>query len=1559
MKRILLLIFVALATNNILLGQGQFTTQGNDFWLTYGANYTYTSASPVLQIRVVAAENTQVTLTFTNSSSLNTTVNVSAGQVYTRTLSATEKAALYNNATGTSSRSLHVTSNKNIALFAINLMQHTTDATNVLPVTNLGTDYYHLTYQAVSGTGGDGYCIIATENSTQVTDAGTVVATLSRGQVYSRYFGNVNYTGRHITTSKPVAYFTTTSCVNVPSNAGYCDCLFQQLVPVPSWGNRFLVPVTNRGRDRVRIVASQNSTTVTYTTTAAGATTTTTLNAGGYVEIEINQTNNGCYIIASKPVAVGSFLMGSSNFSLGAAVRGDPAFAWVPPIEQAVAHTLIAPFIAVGTSVLAVHYALIVTPTSTRNTTTVSISGGTPQALSGGSWTTNTASGYSYYSMPLPSNTTYEFQNSSGLTILGYGLGEDESYYYMAAASARQLDPAFYVNDLHFQDINGQSICDAPLVFRASIQYPLGNAAGRLKWYIDNVEQTSNPNARDQNTWTMPKGRLLGTHTIKLTITDSYNNTKDVITTFTVLAIPVAIPSGNVSAAAICSGTAPTVTVSGTSSSLTYRVFTAATGGTQVGSLAGNGGTINIPCTGNLSTSTTYYVESYNGVCPSTPRTAVTVNVVQRPTVPTLTAAATCNGSNPVIHLATSVSGVNYNVYTANSGGTNVGTAAGTGSAIDITLSTTPSTATTYYVEAALGSCISTGRSSVSVTVNAKPSITSSNISKTDVSCYGGSTGSITVTASGVNAYSKDNGSTWQSGNTFSGLTAGTYQVRVRTSAGCVSDAVSTTISQPTELTLSLSSFTDVLCNGGNGTITVTASGGTAAYKYKLGTGSYGNGNTFTVAAGTYSVTVQDAKGCEKTLSNIAVSQPAALTLQTPSVTPVSCNGGNDGTITIEASGGTGTGTYQYKLGTGSYGTGNTFTVTAGTYSVTVRDANNCEKALTGIVVSQPAALTLQTPSVTHVLCNGGNGTITIEASGGTAPYQYILDSGAPQDSKTFTVVAGTYSVTVRDKNNCEKTLNNIVVSQPAALTLQTPSVTHVLCNGGNGTITIEASGGTAPYQYILDSGAPQSSKTFTVVAGTYSVTVKDKNNCEKTLSDIVVSQPAAALSTAITATDLSCHSGVWDGKIEVVASGGTSPYTYSNDGGTYYQNNGTFADLPIGAYGIVVKDANGCVTAMETVHVSQPPALAIPAPAVSSVSCNGGDNGIITVSGVSGGTLPYQYSFDGGANYGSENSKSGLSVGTYYIRVKDGHSCVSSSITVTVDEPGVLLTPADVSAAVACPNLPATVTIANTHTGVYYEIYDAATGGDLKASTLGDGTSQNVDIGVISETATFYIQTVSGSCISVSRVPVTVQVRATTLNYPDIRIEVCPGSSNVNLSKYIDTLDLMSLSWTGPAMPAINPVTGIIGSVPSTQSVYTFIYSASSHCVASVSRKVYLHVAGDRKVFAPRDTVAVCWKYAEVLQVNQMFGIEAAGTWSTVPVLSPAYIHQSASPSPYAGALIFNGKAAYEDGVLTAVTYHGEPARQIEFYYTVPAGDCLGDKAYRVVIVLTPDITK
>jgi hypothetical protein len=281
------------------------------------------------------------------------------------------------------------------------------------------------------------------------------------------------------------------------------------------------------------------------------------------------------------PIAVAAYLMGSSNFNLGNDTeRGDPAMAWVPPIEQTVANVAVAPFVAAGSSVLRAHYALIIAKTARKGETTMTIGTGNPQALSGGSWSDNAASGYSYYSLRLTQeSSTYYFENPEGLSVMGYGLGQDESYYYLAAASARQLNPSFYINDIHFQDADGQTYCNTPFTFRAWVNFPVSNTPGFLRWYIDGVEETA---ARDIREWTKPSLSLNTPHVIKMELYDAYGNFYELYSTITVVdPVPLTItPSGTVG---ICPGyTTVTLTAnSGPSRYQWYKDGTAIVGETR------------------------------------------------------------------------------------------------------------------------------------------------------------------------------------------------------------------------------------------------------------------------------------------------------------------------------------------------------------------------------------------------------------------------------------------------------------------------------------------------------------------------------------------------------------------------------------------------------------------------------------------------------------------------------------------------------------------------------------------------------------------------------------------------------------------------------------------------------------------------------------------------------------------------------------------------------------------------------------------------------------------
>src|SRR5690349_15959756 len=240
----------------------------------------------------------------------------------------------------------------------------------------------------------------------------------------------------------------------------------------------------------------------------------------------------------------------------------------------------------------------------------------------------------------------------------------------------------------------------------------------------------------------------------------------------------------------------------------------------------------------------------------------------------------------------------------------------------------------------------------------AQPLVVSFTAVPSPASCNGASDGSIVVTASGGTGtyqYSKDNGASYQSVHTLSALAAGPYQVVVKDANNCLSPAQTVTVAQPLVV-----SFTAVpspaSCNGASdGSIVVTASGGTGTYQYSKDNGaSYQSGNTFNgLTAGPYQVVVKDANNCLSVVKTIAANEPALLVVGGSAET-VSCNGGST-TLTASASGGTSP--YQYSLDGVTYQAGTSFTVNAGFYTGTVKDANGCRATSQAITVIEMAPL--------------------------------------------------------------------------------------------------------------------------------------------------------------------------------------------------------------------------------------------------------------------------------------------------------------------------------------------------------------------------------------------------------------------------------------------------------------------------------------------------------------------------------------------------------------------------------------------------------------------------
>ena len=447
-------------------------------------------------------------------------------------------------------------------------------------------------------------------------------------------------------------------------------------------------------------------------------------------------------------------------------------------------------------------------------------------------------------------------------------------------------------------------------------------------------------------------------------------------------------------------------------------------------------------------------------------------------------------------------------------------------------------------------------------------------ISATDVSCFGDGDGSATVVANGGAAPYSYLWSNNEITSSLSGLSAGTYSVTVTDATGCnASDTI--TVGQNPQLSLT-ETHTDASCGNVNGSITLTASGGQPGYTFTWNDNNTDQNRT-TLAAGSYTVTVEDAIQCTATLS-VTIAQSTGPNINITS-TDVSCFGGNDGTATVVTNGGAAP--YSYIWSNNDV-TSSLSNLSAGVYSVTVTDATGCNGSDT-ITVGQNAQLTLA-ETHTDASCGNANGSITLTVNGGQAGYTFSWNNNSSNQNRTG-LTAGSYSVTAEDAAQCTATLS-ITIGQSSGPSLSI-SATDVSCYGGNdGTATVVATGGTVPYSYLWSNNEITSSISG-LVAGAYEVTVTDATGCNG--SDTVNIEQPPLLEVTLQSTDISCF-GDSSAIITSVVSGGVPNYVY------LWNNSTTSAGLsnqPAGSYSLTVTDNNQC-SAITDITVSQPGALSV-----------------------------------------------------------------------------------------------------------------------------------------------------------------------------------------------------------------------------------------------------------------------------------------------------------------------------------------------------------------------------
>ena len=539
-----------------------------------------------------------------------------------------------------------------------------------------------------------------------------------------------------------------------------------------------------------------------------------------------------------------------------------------------------------------------------------------------------------------------------------------------------------------------------------------------------------------------------------------------------------------------------------------------------------------------------------------------------------------------------------------------------------------------------------------------EPTAVTCNATSNAVLCYDGSTGSVTVSATGGTMpyeYSI-NGGAWQPGTLFSDLSAGTYNIGIRDANNCVAICqVNVSEPDPLSCTNAATDLTDCIVQDGE--ITTTASGGVAPYSYSINGGAFVASNIFeNLIAGTHVIVVKDANGCTSSCEAM-LTAPSMPMCTISAFEHIACNGGSTGSITVTPSGGNAP--YEYSLDNTTYQSGTTFSgLSAGLHQIYIRNTNSpmCI-SMCSMELLEPTLLICSNTHTDISCADGSDGTITIDASGGVTPYEYSINGGPWQPGSTFTsLTAGTYTVTTRDANNCIETCTETLM-QPAVLTC-TLSSTNVTCKGtSTGSISVLASGGVIGYEYSLNNGPWQVSNQFVdIPAGVQSLSVRDANDCISSCT-VTITEPEV-LSCTLGATDVTDCS-VSDGVITALGLGGTTPYNYAIDGGES-QTSGLFEGLMPGAHTVLVTDANGCTSTCE-ITISAPMAPSCQITAFENIACKDGETGSITVAG-SGGSAPYEYSLDN-ITYQSSSTFSGLTAGIYSIYVRNASSpmCIST----------------------------------------------------------------------------------------------------------------------------------------------------------------------------------------------------------------------------------------------------------------------------------------------------------
>jgi hypothetical protein len=553
---------------------------------------------------------------------------------------------------------------------------------------------------------------------------------------------------------------------------------------------------------------------------------------------------------------------------------------------------------------------------------------------------------------------------------------------------------------------------------------------------------------------------------------------------------------------------------------------------------------------------------------------------------------------------------------------------------------------------------------SFSVTVTEPPVLEMTVETQANIICFGENNGIIELSGqggTGTLTYQIDNQG-FQNNPIFNNLSQGTYNLDVMDGNGCVT-STSLDISEPQEIQIVLTNQINASCSNSTGAITINVSGGVGTPMINFNGNSVNeNSATFeNLGVGIYPILVTDENNCESN-SSVEITGDSPIELQITNTQNILCNGGNNGMIEAQSSGGSGN--YTYSLNGVNQGNNNIFiNLTEGIYLVTSTDDSGCTTA-TEVMIMEPNAMTGEVVQQNNVNCfEGNNGSATIQGQGGNGGLEYTLDGTSNTTGEFNNLLAGNYEVMILDENDCTATIN-FEITQPTTVVAEIMNNTSVSCFGeNNGSLQVSASGGVSNFEFTNGTETNSTGIFNNLPPGTYQISVTDGNNCQTTIESII-EEPIELMASISAQQSVGCF-GENTGSISLNSNGGSGIITYTLNGVS--NSTGDFLNLSSGIYVVGLADGNGCATTMEF-EMDEPTELNIELENINQVACSGLE-GAFEVS-ANGGTGDYEFSLNNLSN--STGNFIDLLGGIYLVEVIDGNGC-TATLEVDINEPNSL----------------------------------------------------------------------------------------------------------------------------------------------------------------------------------------------------------------------------------------------------------------------------------------------